>query len=223
MKTTIMALCVLLVLNTGMVARVEATNDEAELRELGRELVRLARSGVRGDLESKLLRLRIPGYRKWFAQVFGPVVGARLVREYEPMYHEFGQLFGEEIAKVVEEGKTVVNTRRFERPIDMGATGLQNAAMQVMKRPVTLYTLEFVESGKTRGHTFWSFVRAEGEFRFAGKMRAVRLESPRGDMIADVIDNVPMRDVEQLLQAKGMLSEGAVRYMQDRGLLAPDR
>jgi hypothetical protein len=158
----------------------------------------------------------LPDCKVWFREHFEPELAEKLTREYMLLMDQ-GSFLVREINDLKRKGKTVVSVRSASAAIDMGATGLQNAALQRMKKRTTLFTLVLTEPGKDRGTSHSSFVYVDGGFRLVGKMRV--LNPLRGDLFADVLCAVPLADGEALLRKQGAMEESAVEYLQKKGIL----
>ena len=153
---------------------------------------------------------------KWFAEHFESGTAADLADEYkERMSNPRGLVNA--IEKLRNKGRTEVKVRQISKAIDTSATGLQNAAMQRMKKPVTLYTLTLVEPGKESGTNFDSFAMVDGKFVFVGKFTA--LNPTRGDLVTDLLCSLPLANAEKLLGEKDMLKGSAADYLKDKGIL----
>ena len=73
-----------------------------------------------------------------------------------------------------DKGKTELLIDKHVSATDENANQLQEEAMKAMKTPVPIYTINVVEPGKTIGSSLWSFVYVDGQFRYAGKLKAVK-------------------------------------------------
>lgn len=204
----------------GAAPQVERDRSD-EFRAFGEGLVELAKK-ARGPndpaVKPETDALLVPNYEQWFEQTFESEVAGPLAREYAELRRK-SQYLPIDLKDNLLKGKTEVAVRTCVTPIDMKANGYQNHAMQWMRKPVRLYTLILRQPGEEHGTTFYSFAYVDGAFRMLGPMKAVCKNPPRGDLFADVLCTVPLGEAETLLQGKGMLKEGAVAYLQERGLL----
>ena len=103
--------------------------------------------GVGRALHSEVL---LPAPERWFADHFEPETASRLANEYAVSTQENNNLM-EFFEKAKDEGKTEVVVNRYSEPIDMQATGLQNAALQQMTDVTPLYELLLVAPGEELG------------------------------------------------------------------------
>jgi hypothetical protein len=136
---------------------------------------KLSAAAVAGRTDEALAMSRallLPHPEAWFAETFGPEIGKRLTAEYAARAGQIDTLPGV-FPGLRRRGQTELLVEQHEDPADPGATGYQGVAMAHMKRPVRLYSVRFLEPHRDAGFSLWSFVFAEGAFRFAGKMRAV--------------------------------------------------
>jgi len=117
--------------------------------------------------------LTLPNADKWFAATFGPELGPKLATEYSSEAAKLptiGSFFKAAKAK----GKSDLLIEKHMTADDDGANILQEEAIKAMKTPVPLYTINAVEPGKTIGSSLWSFVYVDGNFRYVGKLKAVK-------------------------------------------------
>jgi hypothetical protein len=137
--------------------------------------------------------LRLPDYATWFARRFGAEAGGRLAAEYAP----FGTL-PDLFRKLHAEGRTELLVERHDDPADPQATGYQSVALGAMKEHATLYSVRLLRPEESSGYSLWSFVYADGGFRFAGKMRDVSPEERSRD--AAQLGELRRADAEHFLE-----------------------
>jgi hypothetical protein len=139
--------------------------------------------------------LAIPEPDKWFAATFGPEMGPKLATEYageKAKLSSIGTFFT--LAKV--KGRTEILVEEHKGPDDDGENGLQEAAIRAMKTPITIYTINCVEPGKTIGASLWSFAYVDGKFRYLGKMKATKPD-------ASPLDELSKKDLKDALGGSG--------------------
>lgn len=153
----------------------DGTDDpSAELKAQIEGLLRLAED--RSEFGMKQLMVAVspmvlPDSMAWFSETFGPEKGKLLDEEYRAMTRDLDGLV-ELFFATRQENRTNVSVTAISRADDPAGTGLQRAALRGMKKPVTLYSVRMVEPGEPYGMHLWSFVRIDGRFYIAGKMRA---------------------------------------------------
>lgn len=149
-----------------------AAEESAEtLQKAVSEIVQAAKAGEKDKVEKLCGDLVLPDPAKWFTEVFGEAAGKKLAEEYAALPKpEIAKMF----LKAAEAGRTEVRILKIEKADDKNATGLQQDAIKAMTKPVALYTAKLVEPGKEAGLSVWSFVWADGAFRLAGKMKAIK-------------------------------------------------
>jgi hypothetical protein len=117
----------------------------------------------------------LPNPEKWFAAHFPKELAAAIASDYQDLVKKSGGRAG--IGKLVRgwlnAGNSEVSVVAVSRPDDPEATGLQQAALQQMTQPVTLYTIKLRKPGHSSGISFWSFVELDGTYRLVGKMQPV--------------------------------------------------
>ncbi len=167
------ALVVLLMLTSAAPAQQPGADTSDGLRRLMLEVYASTRDG---DLKSEgLIRaLRLPSHAGWFARVFGEPAAAKLTAEYGAVLQSFEADAAKLFAGVVQKGQSDIRVVRFTSAGDPAAVGNQRDAMAAMTTPTPLYSVRFVQPGEKLGMHLYSFVHADGGFRFAGRMTAAK-------------------------------------------------
>jgi hypothetical protein len=140
------------------------------LKRLTEEILAATKSGDKTKVSTLVKSLTMPDYEAWFNKTFGSEKGAKLAADYKSKANDFETGVTELFSKMVAEGKTEVRVSRFDRAGNSEATGAQNQALAGMKEPAPLYSVRMVRPGEELGMHLWSFIYADGSFRFAGKM-----------------------------------------------------
>ena len=142
------------------------------LENLMTALVRALQDDDATEKSRLLLSLQLPEPGAWFAEIFGPELGPRLLAEHQPQRGGIGWL-ASHIKGRIDTGLVVIHAERFEAPNQQASVGYQSAALARMKQRVPLYSVRFATpDGKKTWHV-WSFVHHQGTFRYVGKMRKV--------------------------------------------------
>ena len=140
------------------------------LKGLTQDILAATKSGDKNRVSTLVKSLTMSDYEAWFTKVFGSEKGAKLAADYKAHLNDFEASVTELFTKMVAEGKTEVRVSRFDKAGNSEATGAQNQALAAMKAPVPLYSVRLVKPGEDLGMHLWSFIYADGSFRFAGKM-----------------------------------------------------
>lgn len=147
--------------------------DPAKLKAQVEEILQDVRTDNIKLLWMHVDALKLPNPEAWFAETFGPDVGARLAKEYTGLLGSFQDELQGLFRQAVKDNKTEIRVTVVEKPDDREATGLQASALRAMKVPRPLYTVRLVKPGDEAGTSLWSFAHVDGAFRLVGKMRAV--------------------------------------------------
>ncbi|HEY7089096.1 MAG TPA: hypothetical protein VH518_13460 [Tepidisphaeraceae bacterium] len=135
----------------------------------------LAAAGDRD--EARLLAmtesLRLPDPDKWFREVFGDEVGAKLAADYIKSNKNIGPQLAVLFLKMKNPRTLDVSITRVESPDDPKAKAYQQIALAAMKNPVPLYYAD-ITNRRESVVAVWSIVYVNGKFHLAGKMRAVK-------------------------------------------------
>ncbi len=102
----------------------------------------------------------------------------------------------------------------------MDANGLQNAALQANdKTGHALHSRDGLSHPTTdkSGTTFW-FVRSRRRYLPISR-KLEPLNPTRGDLVTDVLCNLPLAKAEKLLNDKKLLDEGAVEFLRGKKVL----
>jgi hypothetical protein len=144
------------------------------LQQLMGELYAATRDSEHATSRALIKSLILPGHETWFKRVFGDASGARAAAEYQAVLARFEPEIDQLMKKVVREGQSEIQIRRFDSAPHPQAVGLQNDAMTAMKRFQPLYSVRFVRPGERLGQHVYSFAYIDGGFRLVGKMQAVK-------------------------------------------------
>ena len=140
------------------------------LKRLTEDILAATKSGDKAKVSLLVKSLQMSDYEAWFNKTFGSGKGARLSADYKSHLSDFETGATDIFTKMVAEGKTEVRVSRFDKAGNSEATGAQNQALAGMKEPAPLYSVRMVRPGEDLGMHLWSFIYADGSFRFAGKM-----------------------------------------------------
>ena len=181
------------------VAGVKAVPDTMEAFHARMEqLLAACRGGDAAKAEADARDLLLPDPRAWFAHAFGaehPGLDA-LVREYEAKSAQLPSL-PEAIRARAAAGQTEVLTERFVDPDDALATGFQAVVLRKVTKPIGLYSLRLLKPDAETGWHLWSFVHADGRFRFVGQMLALAPEA--ADPTLRQLGSLRVKDAEAIL------------------------
>lgn len=142
------------------------------LKRLMTDLYAAIKAGDRARSSMMIGSLALPAHESWFRTTFGDAAGARVATEYGNVLPRFESELGGLFEKIVREGQSDIQVRRFDRAGSPDAVGLQNDAMATMKVLRPIYSVRFVRPGERLGQHLYSFVFVDGAFRLAGKMQA---------------------------------------------------
>jgi hypothetical protein len=140
------------------------------LKRLTEDILAATKAGDKTKVSTLVKSLEISDYEAWFNKTFGSEKGAKLSADYRSHLNDFETSATELFIKMVAEDKTEVRVSRFDKAGNSQATGAQNQALGVMKEPVPLYSVRMVRPGEDAGMHLWSFIYADGSFRFVGKL-----------------------------------------------------
>jgi hypothetical protein len=153
----------------------------ADLVAIVEAMLRDAKRGDTAALERRARSFALRDPARWFTTTFGPA-GEALARDYgsrAPALGDLAAVFRDRAAA----GQTQVTVERFTDPGDDAATGYQAAALSAMQHPVALYSVRLIADGSAEGYHLWSFVWADGGFRWVGKLRELGTPGARVDGI----------------------------------------
>jgi len=156
------------------------------LERLVRDILRAVKSDPSGEALRLTHSLQLPDHEVWFADTFGAERGAELAAEYAPLVGHFAQM-STLFEDLIEKQQTQVVVERFVQYDDPDLNGYQSIALEAMKHPTALYSVRLSKNDDERGFHLWSFVYANGSFRWVGKMKKLReLTKKKFDWIAAV-------------------------------------
>ena len=145
---------------------------EAGLTQLATDLT----NAEGGEAEKLGKNLALPDPYKFFTTAFGPTEGGILALEYDREVPKLGTIHMFFKAGKTK-GRTQILVEKHVSADDENANALQEAAVRAMKTPMAIYTVNVVEPGKTIGSSLWSFAYVDGNFRYLGKMKALKPNS----------------------------------------------
>ena len=144
------------------------------LTRLMSELYAATQANDQAKARALIRALALPRHEAWFGRTFGEPAAAKLSAEYAAVLARFDTDASGAFANVVQKGQSEVQVLRFERAGDPRAVGNQNDALAAMKSPQPLYSVRFVKPGERLGLHLYSFVHADGSFRYVGRMTAAK-------------------------------------------------
>jgi hypothetical protein len=172
--------------------RYDETN--AGLQSLMTDLLRAIAANDEPEIVQLVDSLRLPNYREWMRTTFGDSLGSALSDEYRPQVEEIGSLV-DLLRLRQQQGQTSISVERFLSATAPQATGYQSEALKRMKRRTALYSVRMSSPDGSRVFHLWSFVHAEGSFRYVGKMRAV---TEKKDVNGRDLNEYRIADAEKL-------------------------
>jgi hypothetical protein len=160
----------------------------------------------------------LPDPELWFKEHFPADLAAKLAEDYAAGVRRNGVAgLADFIKKSKAEGKTELRVSGFDKAFDSNATGCQNAALQQMTKPVTLYTLRMCKPGDDLGSSLASFAEVGGKFRFIGKM--LPLNPNPGDLASAILSVSPIHEMEVVLKEKELIPGTGEAYLKAKGML----
>ena len=152
----------------------------------------------------------------WFGAHFSTDIAIDLANEYKQDQVQ-GERLDKRIAAALADRYTELRVRVTETPIDVNASGLQNAALQRMTNKTSLFSFELVQPGQSVGKVFQSFVFVDGRYRYLGPLS--RLRAGKGDVVTVTLCERPLAMYERILQEKGLLDTSAAEHLNQAGIL----
>lgn len=149
---------------------VEYDDTEAGLTKLFDDLIVSLRSKD-GDKDAARLvqSLILPHHDKWLETHFkGRRTLKRLKKDLGKVNGDIGSL-GLALRGAAETGKTTISVKKFAKETPDGAVGFQLEALEKALEPIELYSVRLADSANKVLHVY-SFVHADGTFRFVGKL-----------------------------------------------------
>ena len=144
------------------------------MKSLIEAIYNAAKANDKDKLAVYIRSLKLPDRDAWFKKVFGEALGGQLSIEYRDQLYEFDDQNTTLFKDLVSSSRSKVIAFKFDKPGDPRATGLQDAALKVMKIPTPLYSVRAVKPGEDRGTQIWSFVYVDGGFRFIGELQGIK-------------------------------------------------
>jgi len=170
----VLAACIAATACSGQPSKSAYQNSTDGLRSLVSDLIAATKASDQPKVSAITKDLKLPNYDAWFKKTFGSDTGAKLSTEYGGRVGDMESAITAMFKKLVDDGQTEIQVRKFDKTGDREATGLQNDALAAMKEPTTLYSVELVKPGNTDGMHLWSWVYTDGGFHLAGKMQAIK-------------------------------------------------
>ena len=142
------------------------------LKTLIEKFLAATKSGDTEKVAEMARTLKLVKPAVFFASVFDTENAKRLTAEHERFARSFDEQLPKLFAGMLQRNRTEVTVQQHAKP-NPQATGGQNKTLKAMKKPLSLYSVRFVEPGKRRGTHVYNFVYFDGAFRLAGSMRDI--------------------------------------------------
>ena len=150
------------------------SESDGGLVDLVTDLLRAASSHETRRLQRMTEALVLPDHVSWFAARFPAGLATDLAAEYGANAAGISSRLADLASSLAAQGRGfAVSVARHERGSLGSASGLQLDAIEVMTRPSPLYSVTCSSSPRDVGFRLWSFVFANGAWRFVGRMALV--------------------------------------------------
>ena len=142
------------------------------LKTLIEQFLASSKSGDTDNVAELTTSLKLAKPVEFFSTVFDAENAKRLIAEHSRFSRSFDEQLPKLFSAMLQRKRTEVAVQRHAR-VNPKANGNQNQALKAMKKPLSLYSVRFVEPGKRLGTHVYNFVHYKGTFRLVGSMRDI--------------------------------------------------
>lgn len=144
------------------------------LAQFFKDQLSLAAARDHATLHERFKSLILPNSEAWFTDVFGDEKGPKLAEEYKESTKNLAAKLTSLFLQLRDPKLLEVTVICVETVDDPNAKAFQTLALAAMKQPVALYTAAVGKPNESAAITIWSLVYSDGQFRFVGRMTAVK-------------------------------------------------
>ena len=158
----------------GQTTKPTYPESEAGLKQFFQDILSASDAKDAQKLVTMTQSLLLPDPEAWFKKTYGDELGAKLAVDYKNDHKNFGLSLARLFYNLKDPKTLEIEVTCIQALDDTGAKALQKLAIAAMKEPAPLYTASITKEGTGAHITLWSIVYVDGQFRLAGKMRAVK-------------------------------------------------
>ena len=142
------------------------------LKTLIGQFLASTKSGDKDKVAELTKALKLVKPVAFFSTVFDAENAKRLTAEHARFSRSFDEQLPMLFSAMLQRKRTEIAVQRHARA-NPKANGNQNKALKAMKKPLSLYSVRFVEPGKRLGTHVYNFVYFDKAFRLVGSMRDI--------------------------------------------------
>ncbi len=142
------------------------------LKTLVEQFLASTKSGDKDKVADLTKALKLVEPAAFFSTVFDAENAKRLTAEHARFSRSFDQQLPMLFSAMLKRKRTEITVQRHAQA-NPKANGNQNKTLQAMKKPLSLYSVRFVEPGKPLGTHVYNFVYFDKAFRLVGVMRDI--------------------------------------------------